>query len=144
MTPSAVTLTTTSVFYLKVPAVVKIVYSTCSIHAAENEDVVDQALRSEEAQTGNFRLAPRECALPTWTRRGIQEHLPNGGKCATCRIFHQQPRLRSLQMRILSFAAYQATTRQTGSSCRASYAAKSRKVLMRVRSRSSQVPQQNA
>ena len=78
MTPSASKLTTSSATQHqtpKVPAVVKIVYSTCSVHAAENEDVVDQALSSEEAKLGNFRLAPSGCVLPTWTRRGLPESL---------------------------------------------------------------------
>ena len=60
---------------LPVPAVEKIVYSTCSVHAAENEDVVCQALASDEAHTGKFILADREDVLPTWPRRGIQDNM---------------------------------------------------------------------
>lgn len=62
-------------FTIAVPAVKKIVYSTCSIHAAENEDVVCQALSSYEAQTGNFVLAERKDVLPTWERRGVPENM---------------------------------------------------------------------
>lgn len=58
-----------------VPAVERIVYSTCSIHAAENEDVVSQVLASDEAQSGGFFLADRGEVLPTWPRRGIPEKM---------------------------------------------------------------------
>lgn len=54
-------------------------YSTCSIHSAENEEVVLQALASNEAKAGNFRLARREDVLPTWPRRGLPEKMGNGG-----------------------------------------------------------------
>jgi len=55
---------------MKFPSVTKIVYSTCSIHAMENEHVVREALKSAESQAGNFKLAPRQDVLPTWPRRG--------------------------------------------------------------------------
>lgn len=54
-------------------------YSTCSIHSVENEEVVLQALASNEAKAGNFRLARREDVLPTWPRRGLPEKMGNGG-----------------------------------------------------------------
>ncbi|KAL5504035.1 hypothetical protein ACEPAH_8108 [Sanghuangporus vaninii] len=60
---------------MKFPAVEKIVYSTCSVHAAENEDVVSQALASDEAKNGNFFLADRGEVLPTWPRRGLPERM---------------------------------------------------------------------
>lgn len=60
---------------MKFPGVVKIAYSTCSIHAAENERVVCQALNSEEAQASNYKLAPKEMVLPDWPRRGIPEEM---------------------------------------------------------------------
>ncbi|KAL0954648.1 hypothetical protein HGRIS_003600 [Hohenbuehelia grisea] len=56
---------------MKFPSVHRIVYSTCSIHAIENEHVVRDALKSDEACTNNFRLAPRDQVLPTWPRRGL-------------------------------------------------------------------------
>ena len=58
-----------------VPAIQKIVYSTCSIHAIENEQVVSQALASPEAQAGGFILASKDDVLPAWERRGIPEKM---------------------------------------------------------------------
>ena len=60
---------------ISVPRAVKIVYSTCSIHAAENEHVVAQALNSEEARAAGFTLASRAEVLPAWERRGLAEDL---------------------------------------------------------------------
>ncbi|CAG8730423.1 12079_t:CDS:2, partial [Acaulospora colombiana] len=57
---------------MKFPALQRLVYSTCSIHAIENEQVVLRALESEEARVGNFELANREQVIPTWHRRGAQ------------------------------------------------------------------------
>ncbi|KAK2460909.1 hypothetical protein APHAL10511_007379 [Amanita phalloides] len=57
------------------PNVTSIVYSTCSVHAIENEHVVQAVLDSEEAKVGNFTLAPRNEVLPTWQRRGLNGHL---------------------------------------------------------------------
>ena len=62
-----------------VPAVQKIVYSTCSVHAIENEEVVSQALASDDAQSRNFRLARREDVLTSWPRRGIAGKLDAEG-----------------------------------------------------------------
>ncbi|KAH8100930.1 S-adenosyl-L-methionine-dependent methyltransferase [Cristinia sonorae] len=56
---------------MKFPSVERIVYSTCSIHAVENEYVVRAALKSEECTAGRFKLAPKAEVLPTWHRRGI-------------------------------------------------------------------------
>lgn len=75
-----------------VPSLQKLVYSTCSIHSAENEEVVLQALASNEAKAGNFRLARREDVLPTWPRRGLLEKMGNGGPyycwdCAVCVLY---------------------------------------------------------
>ncbi|KAJ7739302.1 S-adenosyl-L-methionine-dependent methyltransferase [Mycena olivaceomarginata] len=56
---------------MKFPRVARIVYSTCSVHAAENEHVVRAALRCDEAAAGPFGLAPRAEVLPAWPRRGV-------------------------------------------------------------------------
>ncbi|KAH9936049.1 S-adenosyl-L-methionine-dependent methyltransferase [Amylocystis lapponica] len=56
---------------MKFPSVHRIVYSTCSVHATENEHVVREALKSEEASSGHFALAPPEEILPRWHRRGL-------------------------------------------------------------------------
>ncbi|KAI0032532.1 S-adenosyl-L-methionine-dependent methyltransferase [Vararia minispora EC-137] len=58
---------------MKFPAVKKIVYSTCSVHVTEDECVVLQALKSSEATTHGFVLAPRTDVLPTWSRRGKRD-----------------------------------------------------------------------
>ncbi|KAJ6631011.1 S-adenosyl-L-methionine-dependent methyltransferase [Mycena sp. CBHHK59/15] len=60
---------------MKFPKVSRIVYSTCSVHATENERVVRATLLSEEALAGPFNLAPREEVLPTWHRRGLTEEM---------------------------------------------------------------------
>lgn len=62
-----------------VPAVERIVYSTCSIHATENEQVVRAALQSPECKTGDFMLAPRAQVLPDWPRRGLAEEMEDPG-----------------------------------------------------------------
>lgn len=61
---------------MKFPAAQRIVYSTCSVHAAENERVVRAALLAAD---GSWVLAPKEEVLPTWPRRGVQEELGNAG-----------------------------------------------------------------
>lgn len=67
-----------------VPAVQRIVYSTCSIHAAENEHVVREALKSTEASDGQFILDSPENVLPTWHRRGIPEEMDDPGQQFRC------------------------------------------------------------
>ncbi|KAI4379631.1 hypothetical protein MLD38_005905 [Melastoma candidum] len=51
---------------LSFPSVEKIVYSTCSVHQIENEDVVSSVL--PQAASHGFRLAS---PLPEWPRRGL-------------------------------------------------------------------------
>lgn len=67
----AVMSTCTKLIDLSVPSLHRLVYSTCSIHAAENELVVQRALESEEATQGKFVLASRLSVIPTWHRRGL-------------------------------------------------------------------------
>ena len=62
-----------------VPSVKRIVYSTCSIHATENEHVVREALKTEECRHGQFRLASPKTVLPSWPRRGIPAEMDNPG-----------------------------------------------------------------
>ncbi|KAI6682185.1 hypothetical protein NL676_036066 [Syzygium grande] len=52
--------------YTTVPAVERVVYSTCSLHQIENEDVVQSILPL--AASHGFRLA---APLPQWTHRGL-------------------------------------------------------------------------
>lgn len=60
---------------MRFPNVKKIVYSTCSIHASENEHVVRDALSSDEAKAGSFSIASRNEVLPDWPRRGFAEEM---------------------------------------------------------------------
>ncbi|KAI8381385.1 S-adenosyl-L-methionine-dependent methyltransferase [Radiomyces spectabilis] len=53
----------------KFPKAKRVVYSTCSIHAEENEQVVKTVL----SQTDDFELASRDTVLPSWVRRGIPD-----------------------------------------------------------------------
>lgn len=62
---------------MKFPKAQKIVYSTCSVHPEENEHVVQDALKSDEAIQGRFRLAPRSLVLPSWVRRGLSAEMDN-------------------------------------------------------------------
>jgi 25S rRNA (cytosine2278-C5)-methyltransferase len=62
-----------------VPSVKRIVYSTCSIHATENEHVVREALLCEEASRFGFRLAPHTQVLPQWPRRGLHGEMNDPG-----------------------------------------------------------------
>lgn len=55
----------------KFRSVQKIVYSTCSIYAEENEHVIKRALD----QTDLFVLANKDDILPSWKRRGISSEI---------------------------------------------------------------------
>ncbi|EPT01363.1 hypothetical protein FOMPIDRAFT_1120364 [Fomitopsis schrenkii] len=60
---------------MKFPSAKRIAYSTCSVHAVENERVVRQALKTPEALEGRYKLSPREQVLPAWNRRGLSEEM---------------------------------------------------------------------
>ncbi|XP_067946116.1 28S rRNA (cytosine-C(5))-methyltransferase-like isoform X2 [Watersipora subatra] len=62
---------------LSFPRVKKVVYSTCSVHSKENEQVVRDVLTQME---GRFTL---EEALPSWSHRGetLDEEFPLGVNC---------------------------------------------------------------
>ena len=78
-TPLAIAFILTQLTRPAVPSAKRIAYSTCSVHAIENERVVRQALETPEALAGRYRLAPREQVLPTWNRRGLDEDMGNSG-----------------------------------------------------------------
>ncbi|KAK9467115.1 S-adenosyl-L-methionine-dependent methyltransferase [Lipomyces arxii] len=57
----------------KFPKANKVVYSTCSIHGEENEDVVRNLISDPEIQDLGWRVVPRERVIPDWHRRGWQD-----------------------------------------------------------------------
>lgn len=69
-----------------VKSVKRVVYSTCSIHPEEDEQVVMKALGSKEAKARGWTLAPRSEVLPAWERRGRPEEMgDNKGKAQVSR-----------------------------------------------------------
>lgn len=55
------------------PGAKKIVYSTCSIHAEENERVVIDLLLDKAVQEWGWKVASRTEVVPSWPRRGKVE-----------------------------------------------------------------------
>lgn len=55
------------------PKANKLVYSTCSIYAEENERVVIDLLLDKKVQEWGWKVAPREKVIPTWPRRGFTQ-----------------------------------------------------------------------
>ncbi|AET38815.1 rRNA (cytosine-C5-)-methyltransferase RCM1 Ecym_3325 [Eremothecium cymbalariae DBVPG len=53
------------------PNAKKLVYSTCSIHAEENERVVIDLLLDQNIKQYGWKVAKRDSVIPAWQRRGI-------------------------------------------------------------------------
>ena len=60
---------------LSFPRVKKVVYSTCSTSAEENEEVIGAVLGEKDAA-----FEAQSC-LPSWTRRGLDLETQGDGKC---------------------------------------------------------------
>ena len=58
------------------PLVRRVVFSTCSLYSAENEDVVAAALKIHNAKGPSVRSARLISALPAWPLRGVLGTLP--------------------------------------------------------------------
>lgn len=58
---------------LSFPNVLKVIYSTCSIHDEENEGVVKNLLEDPDVKNQGWRISKRDDVLPTWPRRGHSE-----------------------------------------------------------------------
>lgn len=69
---------------MKFPNLERFTYSTCSVHAEENEHVVRQVLTSPEARQGHWSLAPRSDVIPTWPSRGLAEACGGDETMADC------------------------------------------------------------
>jgi hypothetical protein len=83
-----------------VPNAKRIVYSTCSIHALENEHVVETIL----SRHPEFTLAPRATVLPTWKRRGFPSEMENSkGKLSWENPFMNPTRVVYLILSLRSF-----------------------------------------
>lgn len=55
------------------PSAKKICYSTCSIHAEENERVVIDLLTDNRVKEWGWKVRKRSGVIPTWPRRGLVE-----------------------------------------------------------------------
>ena len=71
---------------LKFPAAERVSYSTCSVHALENELVVKEVL--PEAERLGYSL---EVVMPGWHRRGLPGLVGPGRYCPPRRPTHFEP-----------------------------------------------------
>lgn len=55
------------------PDAKRLVYSTCSIHAEENERVVIDLLLDEDVKRAGWKVASRDSVIPSWPKRGLVE-----------------------------------------------------------------------
>jgi putative methyltransferase len=58
---------------LSFPNATRVVYSTCSIHAQENERVVIDLINDPQVKRSGWRVANRSRVIPMWPRRGLVE-----------------------------------------------------------------------
>lgn len=80
----------------------KIVYSTCSVHAEENERVVIDLLLDSKVKEWGWQLSPRSEVVPTWPRRGIVDE------------FEEVFRNDKLKCRLLAESCVRALPREDG------------------------------
>ncbi|CAN3364687.1 25S rRNA (cytosine(2278)-C(5))-methyltransferase [Diutina catenulata] len=67
---------------LSFPAAKRVIYSTCSVHPEENEQVVCDLLRDDEVKAQGWRMETREHVIPEWPRRGFTEEFTVMGDAA--------------------------------------------------------------
>ncbi|CEP61350.1 rRNA (cytosine-C5-)-methyltransferase RCM1 LALA0_S03e00892g [Lachancea lanzarotensis] len=58
-------------YALSFPSAKKLVYSTCSVHAEENERIVIDLLLDSKVKEAGWRVRKRAGVIPTWPRRGL-------------------------------------------------------------------------
>lgn len=87
---------------MSMPHCKKVVYSTCSVHAEENERVVIDLLLDKKVQQWGWQVAPRAEVVPEWPRRGHVEE------------FEQVFRDDKLKCRLLAEGCIRALPRQDG------------------------------
>ncbi|CAN3372263.1 hypothetical protein DIURU_004202 [Diutina rugosa] len=63
------------------PKARRVIYSTCSVHAEENEQVVAELLNDRELWESGWRLEKRDNVLSTWPHRGLADELKGVHGC---------------------------------------------------------------